>query len=120
MSPLLKEIVDAVARACQLMSVAFVAFGAFGALAWTLWRWRNYGDLAFKKAVWRRFAANIILALEFALAADIAETAFAPTWQAIGKLAAIAAIRTALNFFLERDLASDAGSGAWSPPGPLG
>jgi hypothetical protein len=42
--------------------------------------------------------------LEFALGADIVRTAIAPTWDDIGQLAAIAAIRTFLNFFLERDL----------------
>ena len=36
---------------------------------------------------------------------DIVETAIAPSWQDIGRLAAIAVIRTFLNFFLERDLA---------------
>jgi uncharacterized membrane protein len=45
------------------------------------------------------------LALEFELAADILRTAAAPTWDEIGKLAAIIVIRTVLNFFLERDVA---------------
>ncbi len=40
------------------------------------------------------------LALEFLLAADILSTAIAPTWDAIGKLAAIATIRAILNYFL--------------------
>ena len=57
-----------------------------------------------RRQVWRRFARWIVLALEFALAADIARTAIAPTWDDIGQLAAIAVIRTALNYFLERDL----------------
>ncbi len=47
---------------------------------------------------------SLALALEFLLAADIVRTAVAPTWEEIGKLAAIAAIRTALNFFLEREI----------------
>ena len=37
---------------------------------------------------------------------DILRTAVAPTWEDIGKLAAIAAIRTVLNYFLERELAT--------------
>jgi uncharacterized membrane protein len=49
--------------------------------------------------------ARWILALEFALAADIVRTAIAPTWDGIGHLAAIAVIRTVLNYFLERDMA---------------
>ncbi len=50
---------------------------------------------------------SLSLALEFLLAADILSTAVAPSWEAIGKLAAIAAIRTALNYFLERELARE-------------
>ncbi|MEL6927830.1 MAG: DUF1622 domain-containing protein [Cyanobacteria bacterium J06600_6] len=44
------------------------------------------------------------LSLEFLLAADIAATAVSPSWNAVGKLAAISAIRTFLNFFLEREV----------------
>jgi uncharacterized membrane protein len=50
---------------------------------------------------------SLALALEFLLAADIVRTAVAPTWAEIGKLAAIAAIRTALNFFLQREIAEE-------------
>ena len=46
----------------------------------------------------------LALGLEFALAADILRTAIAPTWREIGQLAAIATLRTALNFFLEREI----------------
>ena len=47
---------------------------------------------------------SLAVALEFLLAADILRTAVAPTWDDIGKLAAIAALRTLLNYFLEREL----------------
>ena len=57
-----------------------------------------------RRAVWLRFAAWILLALEFALGADIVRTAIAPSWDDIGKLGAIAGIRTFLGFFLSRDL----------------
>lgn len=46
----------------------------------------------------------LAIALEFLLAADILLTAIAPTWDEIGKLGAIALIRTALNYFLEREI----------------
>jgi uncharacterized membrane protein len=45
-----------------------------------------------------------LLALEFALAADILRTAIAPGREEIGKPAAIAALRTVLNFFLQREI----------------
>ena len=53
-----------------------------------------------------RFGSSLTVALELLLAADILATAIAPTWDDIGKLAAIATLRTALNYFLERELKS--------------
>ena len=49
-------------------------------------------------------ARYLSLALEFQLAADILSTAIAPSWDQIGKLAAIAVIRTGLNYFLAREV----------------
>jgi uncharacterized membrane protein len=46
----------------------------------------------------------LVLALEFQLAADVVGSAIAPTWEQIGRLAAIAAIRTFLNYFLVREM----------------
>ena len=54
------------------------------------------------------FGSALTLALELLLAADVLATAIAPTWDDIGKLAAIAAIRTTLNYFLERELNKEA------------
>jgi uncharacterized membrane protein len=51
-----------------------------------------------------RFARWLIAGLTFQLAADVIETASAPTWDDIRRLAAIAVIRTFLNYFLERDI----------------
>ena len=49
-------------------------------------------------------ARFLALALEFQLAADVLATAVAPSWTQIGKLGAIAVIRTALNYFLAREI----------------
>lgn len=49
-------------------------------------------------------ARYLALALEFQLGADILTTAVAPSWDQIGKLGAIAVIRTTLNFFLTREM----------------
>ena len=51
-----------------------------------------------------RLGRWLALALEFELGADILRTAIAPTWADIEQLAAIAAIRTALNYFLQREI----------------
>jgi uncharacterized membrane protein len=56
------------------------------------------------RKVWLRYGRWLVAGLTFQLAADIVETSLAPNWDTIGRLAAIAAIRTFLNFFLERDL----------------
>jgi uncharacterized membrane protein len=72
-----------------------------------------------RRAVWLRFAAWILLALEFALGADIVRTAIAPSWDDIGKLGAIAGIRTFLGFFLGKDLET-AEEGEPQRPGPEG
>lgn len=50
------------------------------------------------------FARYLTLALELQLAADILSTAVAPSWDRIGKLAAIAIIRTALNYYLNIEI----------------
>lgn len=50
------------------------------------------------------FARYLSLALEFQLAADILGTTISPTWEQIGKLGAIALIRTTLNYFLGREM----------------
>jgi uncharacterized membrane protein len=49
----------------------------------------------------------LALGLEFQLASDLLRTAVAPSFDEIGKLAAIAAIRTALNYFLGREIKSE-------------
>lgn len=46
----------------------------------------------------------LALGLEFQLASDILRTAIAPTLREIAELAAVAAIRTALNYFLAREI----------------
>ena len=60
---------------------------------------RNFRNAYLQYARW------LIGGLTFQLAADIIESALAPTWDEIGRLGAIALIRTFLNYFLERDMA---------------
>src|SRR3954464_4757527 len=57
-----------------------------------------------RREVWLRYARWLVAGLTFQLAADIVETAITDDWAAIGRVAAIAVVRTFLNFFLERDL----------------
>nr|WP_093904865.1 DUF1622 domain-containing protein [Streptomyces sp. cf386] len=75
------------------------AFGSFlTALVKGRKRERRYNQIRLNLS---KFVA---LGLEFQLGADVLRTAVAPSWTDIGQLAAIAAIRTALNFFLSREI----------------
>jgi uncharacterized membrane protein len=58
-----------------------------------------------KEALRLQFGSSVAVALELLLGADVLSTAVAPSWNDIGKLAAIAVLRTALNYFLEKELA---------------
>jgi uncharacterized membrane protein len=58
-----------------------------------------------RRDVWLRYARWLVAALTFQLAADIIETSITESWESVGRIAAIAVVRTFLNYFLERDLA---------------
>lgn len=59
-----------------------------------------------RRAVWLDFAHWLVAALTFQLAADIISTSFSPDWDTVGRLGAIAAIRTFLSYFLDREVES--------------
>jgi uncharacterized membrane protein len=87
--------------------VLVVAFGSAQALLLlAVSIWEREPTTIRGRQIWLRFATWILLALEFALAADIVRTAIAPTWSDVGKLAVIALVRTMLNYFLAKDIAA--------------
>lgn len=65
---------------------------------------RGYVKGHARRLLWMDYGRWMVAGLTFQLAADIVESAIAPTWEAIGQLAAVAVIRTFLNYFLERDM----------------
>ncbi|MFE6748803.1 DUF1622 domain-containing protein [Kitasatospora purpeofusca] len=108
----LHDIVDLFVRAVELAGALIIFVGA-------VWAFAQFVVLGFR----RRRAADtspgtpwdfnrirlgmgrfLVLGLEFQLAGDILRTAVAPTFTEIGQLAAIAAIRTALNHFLGKEI----------------
>ena len=106
MEVILKEIAGNVALFAEIICVICIAIGACVAVVDVVNAALRgqLGHKGFRRKVFKGFAVWIVLALEFALGADIVRTAIAPTWNDIGQLAAIAVIRTGLNYFLERDL----------------
>ncbi len=57
-----------------------------------------------RSLIWLRFGRWLVAGLTFQLAADIIETSISPNWEEIGRFAAIAVIRTFLNYFVNRDM----------------
>jgi uncharacterized membrane protein len=100
-----EPIAQTISSAVEIIAAVLIGIAVLVALS-------NYLMMFVKKAsvtqrdIRIQFGSSVAVALELLLGADVIATAVAPTWDDIGKLAAIATIRTALNFFLERDLRS--------------
>jgi uncharacterized membrane protein len=58
-----------------------------------------------RREIWLHYARWLVAGLTFQLAADIIESSIATSWESVARLAAIAVIRTFLNYFRERDVA---------------
>lgn len=95
-----------VALAVEASAVLVIAFASAEAAARAVLVFfsRSAAQDAAKENVRLRLARWLALALELTLAADILRTAVAPSWESIGKLAAIAVLRTLLNVFLQREI----------------
>jgi uncharacterized membrane protein len=101
-----KLLASYVALGCEAGAVIILGVAALEAAVLLVMAAPRLGDQTIKRGIWVRFASWIVISLEFALAADIVDTAITPTWNDIGELAAIAAIRTGLNYFLAHDIES--------------
>ena len=101
---LLHDVVDLLVRFVETAGAVVIVVGAaisFVRFVGTALRTRSPAEFVPIRLNLGRFLA---LGLEFQLAGDILKTAIAPTFEEIGQLAAIAAIRTALNYFLGREI----------------
>jgi len=105
MEELLKIIASHVALGVETVAVLIIAVGSIHAvLAIVAAFARGDRHPGWGRAIWVTFGSWLLGGLQFALAADIVRSAISPSWEQIGQLAAIAAIRTFLSYFLERDL----------------
>lgn len=95
----LHVVVEWVKLGVELTGIVVVTVGVVHSIRRMLTR--NESDF---NAVRLTLAGYLAVALEFQLASDILGTALAPSWQGIGKLAAVASIRTGLNYFLIREM----------------
>ena len=105
MEELLKVIASHVALGVETIAVLLVAAGSIhAAIAIVTTLVRGERHPGWGRAIWVTYGGWLLGGLQFALAADIVRSAISPSWEQIGQLAAIAAIRTFLSYFLERDL----------------
>jgi uncharacterized membrane protein len=105
---------DAVGDVVGVLVTIVEACGAFIIAAGALWSFVRFLSVAVRTRSMDSFVSvrltlgrYLALGLEFQLAGDVLRTAIAPTFSEIGQLAAIAAIRTALNYFLAKEIAEE-------------
>lgn len=104
MEVLFKELAGYAALGVEVTGVVVIAIGSLEAAFSTFRVMLLKGSREQKRAAWMRYAQWLVAGLTFQLAGDIIHSAIAPTWNEIGKLAAIAFIRTFLTFFLDHDM----------------
>jgi uncharacterized membrane protein len=96
----LENVVSVLVRVVEAAGAAIIFVGAVIAFVrFLLVAFRREGLDPFAK-LRLDLGRFLVLGLEFQLAADILRTAVAPNFTELAQLAAVAAIRTALNFFL--------------------
>ncbi len=104
---LLRAYVDLLVRVVEAAGAVIIFVGAVVATA-------RFARAAFRSRREHEFTRvrlglgrYLVLGLEFQLASDVLKTAVAPSFEEIGKLAAIATIRTVLNYFLGKEIAEE-------------
>jgi uncharacterized membrane protein len=107
MTDLINDINNVVVYICQILAMIVILVGIIKALIIYI------KDILLTKKAFSAIQESRLeighsfsLGLAFLIGASIIKTILAPTWNDIGQLAAIIAIRTALNFFLLRDVES--------------
>jgi uncharacterized membrane protein len=100
----LNEFSHHVALLIEAVAIVIVAIGSAEAFINIFRVMLTHAGVTAKRDIWLRYARWLVAGLTFQLAGDIVHTAIAPTWDEVGRLAAIAVIRTFLTYFLDRDI----------------
>ena len=93
-----------VALAAEAIAILLVAIGSAESVMNIVRAASSRATGVTRRAVWLDLAGWLVAAMTFQLAADIVATSFSPRWDEIGRLGAIAAIRTFLSHFLDREV----------------
>ncbi|MFJ8665474.1 DUF1622 domain-containing protein [Streptomyces sp. NPDC093600] len=101
----LRDVIGLLVRLIESAGALIIFVGAVWAfIQFVLAGVRGRGQVAGFNRIRLSLGRFLVLGLEFQLAGDVLRTAVAPSFTEIGQLAAIAAIRTALNYFLGREI----------------
>ncbi|WP_113700973.1 DUF1622 domain-containing protein [Nonomuraea lactucae] len=113
----MKDIIEVIGEALDFAGVVAIAAGTLIASVVFGLRWLRTRDVAEVYRLYRQGVGRaILLGLELLVAADIIRTvAVSPTFQSVGVLAVIVAVRTFLSFSLQVELE---GRLPWRPPPP--
>jgi uncharacterized membrane protein len=104
---LLQDVVNVLVTVVEACGAAVIIIGAVWAFARFVWVGLSRRDSGAFVPVRLTLGRFLALGLEFQLASDVLRTAVAPSYRELGQLAAVAAIRTALNYFLGKEIAEE-------------
>lgn len=105
---------ETVHRAVEIVVVGISIIGALvtiwgvfeavaGFLSLKLYR-KGKDEIAVSEFLRQKLGAHLLLGLEIFIAADVISSVVSPTWDKVGLLAAIVAIRTVLSYFLRLEV----------------
>lgn len=104
MEDVAKQITITVSHAVEIFAAFIIGIAVIKALLFYLSSIYPSKKTFSKEGIRVQFGSSVAVALELLLGADVLATAVAPSWDDIGKLAAIAVLRTGLNYFLGKEL----------------
>ncbi|HSC38043.1 MAG TPA: DUF1622 domain-containing protein, partial [Chitinophagaceae bacterium] len=99
-----KQITINVSHAVEILAAVIIGIAVIKTLINYTGALRTTAPKTSKEEIRVQFGSSVAVSLELLLGADVLATAVAPSWDDIGKLAAIAVLRTALNYFLGKEL----------------
>jgi len=104
---ILSNIVQVVYTAISVLGAMVVIYGVMEAVISFL-RLKvseeKKNHISENEAIRQRLGAHLLLGLEIFIAADIISSVVSPSWDKVGILAAIVAIRTVLSYFLRMEV----------------
>jgi uncharacterized membrane protein len=104
MEEIAKDITTTISHAVEILAALIIGIAVVKTLLNYFSFFQANSVKVTKEEIRVQFGSSVAVSLELLLGADVLATAVAPSWDDIGKLAAIAVIRTLLNYFLEREL----------------